>query len=729
MAQRNLNGLTKNLSTSPSVPNTNTTSIKKNSIENPKNDQEKKKNSLTNSLNLMSNGKKSEPTIDSKVKSIYPSELKPLDNLISKTNIKFGKALLERFPYYRDVGLNIYEALSFGYVEEIFKTCTIQYIANFIELIRTPEFHVLTNPDLLSKNKKISKELKQKYLFSQNQLITLFEGYLDTLLNDEQKRYHVIYDFYYQCSKSEEIKLSCNALIRGVAASYYSENRQLLNDSYKIYNLEETTATISEFDIITNVTDIIIELFEGSKNNEIKIKRYKYGVEKTNGNIYILSYGVSFYLLFEKDQKVLLEKEIIQGYLKKKESYDKNKQNEEKIKEKEDKIMNSNKIEKPDYKNDINLNSSNSQIKGDNKFEEKKQQSINDKPSEFFQSCDKCMRKTYKKPLFTIKSCQHLICFDCMLKFNEISRYSQHEYHLCPLHSCSYRISDEDIQEYFNQIQISESITMSTMVNSQPKPQSQSEDNVKKKFNELESEPSVIDLEPKIKCILCHSNTPQSEIYTNPGCYHCFCHDCVSKKLIHYKSYNYCPERRCDNTIYHKNIEKFLHDFLSRDAKKNLIEVLQDCYSCKKLFKISMAIGTDFDFFQCKSCKVTSCLIHCAPLNNCFCSCEVCNIKTECDWMKASCRVCPDCKRKFCLLCKESLSKCNCYCEQCGTIQVLENDQLVCKNCEERCSVCGVKTNKRTKLIGIKCGHTYCRSCAYNKFPDFAKESCLKKSY
>ena len=35
-----------------------------------------------------------------------------------------------------------------------------------------------------------------------------------------------------------------------------------------------------------------------------------------------------------------------------------------------------------------------------------------------------------------------------------------------------------------------------------------------------------------------------------------------------------------------------------------MIEVTQVCHSCRKSCKVSMPLGTDFDFFQCKACQI-----------------------------------------------------------------------------------------------------------------------------
>ena len=709
----------------PKNSNLTTSSIKKSSTDITKSDPNQSKSPfLTTSLKMSTNTNKNPdpmPEIN-KPKSAYPSELKTLDILAGKTQIKLNKIQIDTYGFFREVGMNIYEVLSFGYIENLLKLNSIDYIATVIDMMKMPAYHVLTNPELLTRNRKISKEINQKYLWAQNSLISLFEGYLDILLNDSSRRLEVIYDFYAKCAKNEEIKFACNAFIRGFVAGFCIQNKRLIHENYKIFNLEENNAIISDFDLITYSTDLMIDWYEAMKNMELKaLKRYKYGIDgQPNGTIKIINYGYNYYLLYEKDQQPLLERNILKENLIFFKKPGKNEINDKKN-EKDEKRP-SNKQEKPEDKLYIqSLISENKKDSNSALLRQKEEKKLNNL-DEIIESCDKCSKKVHKKPLFSMQGCKHKICFDCMVKsYYPDIRYHT-EFHMCPFSTCTQKFMEDDLQEYFSQIQINESITMSTF------PKSQLEDkDLKKKETFNESEASVINLEPTVKCCLCHKNTPQSEIFTNPECYHCFCYECSSNKLNHFKSFNLCPNVLCHKYIVQKALEKFFNDFLSRDAKKNLIEITQQCYNCPKTVKISMKIGADFDFFQCKACKVTSCLIHCAPLNNCFCYCENCNLKTEADWMKVSCRYCPNCKRKFCLICKDSITNCECYCKVCESLLIDEKDRIYCKNCDDICQVCGVKTNARNKLIGLKCGHTYCRSCVFEKMSDFAKDLCLKK--
>ena len=569
-------------------------SSSKKSSEFPRSDFERPKNTLSASMNLQTKKVESPPDIN-KNKSAYPSELKPIEQLIQKTGVKLSKIQEKEFSFFRDAGMNIYETLAFGYVEGLFKGCGVDYILTVIDMMKSPEYHVLTNTQLQNRNRKISSELSQKYLKAQNSLISLFEEYVNILLNDIRKKMDVIYDFYARCANDDEIKFSLEGFLRGWVAGFCVKNKRPISENYMIFWLQGENAIQSDYDLITYATDISSE------------------------------------------------------------------------------------------------------------------------------TCEKCLKKLNSKPLFKNPICKHLVCFECLRKSYENQNFVISRW--CPKKNCSGRIYDDDMQEYFSQIQINESITMSSANN----------EHFNDKPPDIDSEASMLDLEPKLKCILCHQNTPQSEIFTNPDCLHCYCHSCAVNKLTGstvFRWSNICQDRYCARYISPKALEKYLQEYLSKDAKKNLIEVNQVCYSCRKSCKVSMPLGTDFDFFQCKACKVTSCLTHCAPLNNCFCYCENCRIRTEADWMKQSCRFCPDCKRKFCLICNKSLSMCQCYCPICESPMTVEKDRRICEKCEESCAICRVQTNRRSKIVGVRCGHTYCRACAFSRMDDFSRDVCLmKKTY
>ena len=695
-------------------------SSSKKSSEFPRSDFERPKNTLSASMNLQTKKVESPPDIN-KNKSAYPSELKPIEQLIQKTAVKLSKIQEKELGFFREAGMNIYETLAFGYVEGLFKACGLDYILTVIDMMKSPEYHVLTNTQLQNRNRKISSELSQKYLKAQNSLISLFEEYVNILLNDISQRMDVIYDFYARCSNDDEIKFAVDGFLRGWVAGFCLNNKRPISENYKVFNLEEKNAIVSDFDLITYTTDMLIDFYEGNKGSELKIcKRHKNGIDgEPFYHLKIYTIGFNYYILYSKDQQPLLEKKIKLNNLtvkKKEEIQDKTKvKSNEKIERPNDKIQ---RQDKPEEKKNNEQENHISDKRISNKQEKPE---ISKSEITFSETCEKCLKKSHNKALFKNPICKHYVCFECLAKSYEYQSYVMSRW--CPNKGCSGRIYDDDMQEYFSQIQINESITMSSANN----------EHFNDKPPDIDSEASMLDLEPKLKCILCHQNTPQSEIFTNPDCLHCYCHSCAVNKLTGstvFRWSNICQDRYCARYISPKALEKYLQEYLSKDAKKNLIEVNQVCYSCRKSCKVSMPLGTDFDFFQCKACKVTSCLTHCAPLNNCFCYCENCRIRTEADWMKQSCRFCPDCKRKFCLICNKSLSMCQCYCPICESPMTVEKDRRICEKCEESCAICRVQTNRRSKIVGVRCGHTYCRACAFSRMDDFSRDVCLmKKTY
>jgi len=163
------------------------------------------------SLIFLENNVKNLKSLDKS--NTYPSPLQIL-NLLTQKSIRLSKSQIDTYGFFREAGMNIYEVISFGYLENLLKLNSIDYIATVIDMMRTPDYHVLTNPELLTRNGNISKEIRQKYLNVQKILVSVLEGYLDILLNDPTKRLEVIYDFYAKCAKDEDIKLACNAFIR-----------------------------------------------------------------------------------------------------------------------------------------------------------------------------------------------------------------------------------------------------------------------------------------------------------------------------------------------------------------------------------------------------------------------------------------------------------------------------------------------------------------------------------
>ena len=280
-------------------------SSSKKSVEIPRSDIEKPKNNpISASMNLPTKKVESPPEIN-KIKSAYPSELKTIDQLVQKTGVKFSKIQEKEFGFFRETGMNIYETLAFGFVEGLFKNSELDYILTVIDMMKTPEYHVLTNTQLQNRNRKISTEICQKYLRAQNYLISLFEEYVNILLNDISQKMDVIYDFYARCANDDEIKFALEGFLRGWVAGFCVNNKRPISENYKIFCLEDKNAIQSDYDLITYATDMLIDLYEGSKGAELKcFKRYKYGIDgEPNSYVRIYIFGYNYYILYNREEK------------------------------------------------------------------------------------------------------------------------------------------------------------------------------------------------------------------------------------------------------------------------------------------------------------------------------------------------------------------------------------------------------------------------------------------
>ena len=116
-------------------------------------------------------------------------------------------------------------------------------------------------------------------------------------------------------------------LLSGFLAGFCLQNKRPMHKKYNIFNLDENTVILVDYDLITYSTELMIDMYEVLKNIELKAKkRYKYGIDgQPNGYIKIINYGDNYYLLYEKDQQPLLEKEIFLKNFKMEENSQKNK--------------------------------------------------------------------------------------------------------------------------------------------------------------------------------------------------------------------------------------------------------------------------------------------------------------------------------------------------------------------------------------------------------------------
>jgi len=260
---------------------------------------------------------------------------------------------------------------------------------------------------------------------------------------------------------------------------------------------------------------------------------------------------------------------------------------------------------------------------------------------------------------------------------------------------------------------------------------------------ETESIQNNLNIEPTIICVSCQKSTPQSQVFSNPLCGHCYCYECVLKLFQKNKEYYYCLSKSCIKLIKKTFIEKYLEEYnrnlLENDPGKSKL-ILQICYNCQKESQIHINQNSEMEFFQCRFCLKSSCLIHKASLTNCFCFCENCAIKTTPDLIRPTRKICVNCRKKYCILCRNPLVKCGCYCNVCEEIikENVENEGIAekiegkkkekcekCKNCELACIKCGITLKVEKMVTNEKCGHLFCRECMYEFIDRFRKTQCI----
>lgn len=244
--------------------------------------------------------------------------------------------------------------------------------------------------------------------------------------------------------------------------------------------------------------------------------------------------------------------------------------------------------------------------------------------------------------------------------------------------------------------------------------------------------------EPKILCVSCYKNTPQSLVFSNANCFHCYCHDCVIRKMNSSNSYTSCESKSCLKLVTKTALEKYLVEYNENRENNEESKIIQQvCYVCTKETKIKVGQYTEMEIYQCSFCHKTSCMIHKAPLADCYCFCGGCNIKTEADMLNPTRKICVNCRNKYCILCKGLQSKCKCYCKICdGVINVSEiREDIIMNYTENYCEKCfnnkcykcwrDVEENKRRR--SEKCGHVFCKECMYEEFEKFRKTKCIFK--
>lgn len=301
-----------------------------------------------------------------------------------------------------------------------------------------------------------------------------------------------------------------------------------------------------------------------------------------------------------------------------------------------------------------------------------------------------------------IKDIDNLIFLNTIDFFDEKSEKKLTQ---IPRNSIGYKISDKD---------------------SNPKPEKKEKEVVSIQKIDLQetqpSEKSNLTIN-RIFCCICHNEILKKDYFINPSCNHIYCYQCIIQKCEQKQFLNLCFEKICTKTLALSRLEKFLLEMsmnqtsqsFSLDNNMKLIDHEQECYNCHKMDNIFMESFLQFEYYKCFHCQKISCILHKAPMENCFCFCLKCLEQTYCCEYNTQ-KKCFNCKEIYCIICHSNIKLCHCYCKICGSATQVKNDY--CVICIENCQICNLYYGNKNILRCEKKGHIFCKFCVF-KDPNF----------
>lgn len=643
---------------------------------------------------------------------IFPSPLDLTQNLIQKSQIPLDD-FKKDYPYYRNFGPNIYEALSYIFLEEIFSEmneANIEFMFHAIQLVRNDlsdfenegNFFFFVekqiNPDNLRKIKKGYENLLKILEENCDNVLRIFQD--QSLKNKEKLYLRIVYEFYKKLKDDCYIQMAIPFIIRSFIYNNIPQNtlnnEKLLNN-YKFYKLQDCKGSHEDFLIIKKYSDIM----------KLKIWRYENGkIEKTDyssgGKIYyvlILQHSIYFYRFYKNNQDINLEKQIYQNPM----QLHINQSQNENVKLDETSGV------KEDSKKKIDLICSICSI-----------------------SSSKMLARFYGP------KCGHLICFDCAVK-----NYLQKENtYTCKVLQCKKKMKMDSIEEYINQVKIEETQFESSQImpnsnnNLDNKNSSDNKNenkividkNQNSENNELSKQKMICD-----KCLKSIDN----EYFINQICTskHIFCFSCIHD-LVDSKNYMStifsCPNEFCSNSIDLLKANNFLMQHHEKNIKEddyehNPIKVSQKCYICDYKNMLRIPYKSCLEYYVCINCQNISCLIHNLPLEKCYCFCPKCLSKLTRHIFKPNIRFCVQCKINYCVFCHKD--NCACMCNICNAH--LEKGK--CLNCESKyCCNCYCSMDEGGNEMILNGGDKVCYSCLWKNeklLNISSRDNCLKNKF
>ena len=211
------------------------------------------------------------------------------------------------FYYYRDVGKDFYEALSYCFFELNVRLKDIKFFQMYLE--NEEKYYFFKN---LPKNislKNHEKEFEEKYIKSYKKFLELIKTIVSQLASKKKSRYEIITEFYEKIQNKGELSFFLKIFMRGYISGFINESNdwEYFNKQKKylsnFLDLEATTYNDYDLDLVCRCISYPMVIFKISQ-------------EKLTANMYPKSYigkktyeNLTIPLLYENNKFFILNDE------------------------------------------------------------------------------------------------------------------------------------------------------------------------------------------------------------------------------------------------------------------------------------------------------------------------------------------------------------------------------------------------------------------------------------
>ena len=247
------------------------------------------------------------------LQTFYPPKIEKLTQFkgITQELLDFNMP----FYYYRDLGTDLYQALSYCFLELNIRNKDHIFFQNYID-----NFEKFNLFKILPKGEKLKNyfsEDEPKYQESQKNFLGLMKKISEDLINKERSSYEIISDFYDEIAKDENphfYKIFMRGYILGRIKErdyweHYKKTPNFKRDFKKLFNLQAQSYDIYDIYLLCSHISFHITIIEILDN---KIKKERYPKSSTmkildremitffydNHRFYFLYYEKDYYDLF-----------------------------------------------------------------------------------------------------------------------------------------------------------------------------------------------------------------------------------------------------------------------------------------------------------------------------------------------------------------------------------------------------------------------------------------------